>query len=128
MSRMRQIEIEVSGQRHIAMAAQGKGVLWLHLNGETYTIETEKKSTRRGKSSGSASRPGEVLAPMPGKIIKSLVKPGDKVKTQQVLIVMEAMKMEYTLKAHADGTVAEVSVQAGEQVTLGQLLARVELL
>jgi 3-methylcrotonyl-CoA carboxylase alpha subunit len=66
------------------------------------------------------------LAPMPGKIIKVLVENGDTVKAGQPLVVMEAMKMEHTLAAPHDGTIASLAVEAGQQVEGGTVIAVVE--
>ena len=70
--------------------------------------------------------PGSVTAAMPGKIIDVMVKAGDEVTFEQPLVVMEAMKMEYTLTAPKSGRVDEVFTQAGEQVNDGALLLRIE--
>ncbi len=59
---------------------------------------------------------GGLTAPMPGKIIAVQVKAGDQVKRGQPLLVMEAMKMEHTISAPADGTVKEVFFAIGDQV------------
>jgi 3-methylcrotonyl-CoA carboxylase alpha subunit len=62
---------------------------------------------------------GCVTAPLPGKIVQVLVRPGAKVRKGEVLLVMEAMKMEHTIAAPADGTVAHVGFAEGEQVEEG---------
>ena len=62
----------------------------------------------------------------PGKISKVLVVQEQVVKAGQVLIVMEAMKMEYTLKSEVDGQVASISAQVGEQVPLGKVLLHIQ--
>ena len=62
---------------------------------------------------------GRLTAPMPGKVVSFLVKAGDAVKTGQALAVMEAMKMEHTIAAPADGTVAELLYAPGDQVAEG---------
>jgi acetyl/propionyl-CoA carboxylase alpha subunit len=125
---MKNLTLQVKGSAVSGEAAYARGVLWIHLDGETFVYEVPKKESRRGgRAGGQGSHPGEVLAPMPGKIIKILVEPGAQVAAQQVLIVMEAMKMEYTLKAQAEGTVASVNCQAGEQVALGQCLVKMEV-
>lgn len=62
---------------------------------------------------------GGLTAPMPGKIIALSVKAGDKVKSGDALLVMEAMKMEHTIHAPKDGTVDEVFFSVGDQVTDG---------
>jgi 3-methylcrotonyl-CoA carboxylase alpha subunit len=61
---------------------------------------------------------------MPGKVVQLLVKAGDKVKRGQALAVLEAMKMEHTLSAPADETVASVAVAAGDQVAEGTIVIR----
>jgi biotin carboxyl carrier protein len=66
------------------------------------------------------------LAPMPGKIIKVLVKNGDAVKAGQPIVVMEAMKMEHTLSAPHDGTVGALAVEPGQQVEGGAVIAVIE--
>ncbi|MBE2261557.1 MAG: acetyl/propionyl/methylcrotonyl-CoA carboxylase subunit alpha [Burkholderiaceae bacterium] len=62
---------------------------------------------------------GRLTAPMPGKVVSFAVKAGDKVKAGQALAVMEAMKMEHTIAAPADGTVAELLYAPGDQVAEG---------
>jgi len=69
---------------------------------------------------------GGCIAPMPGKVIELRVAEGDSVQAGQVLLIMEAMKMEHTVTAPHDGTVAQVSVAAGDQVDADALLAVVE--
>ena len=102
------------------------GQLWAHWQGRNICLsnleadsvssrKTQKGRIRRGRS-------GDILAPMPGKISKVLVQVESKVEAGQTLIVMEAMKMEYTLKAEVAGTVKSIQIQAGQQVPLGKVL------
>ena len=62
---------------------------------------------------------GRLTAPMPGKVLSFAVKSGDKVHKGQALAVMEAMKMEHTIAAPVDGTVAELLYAPGDQVSEG---------
>ncbi|MFV0497191.1 MAG: biotin/lipoyl-containing protein [Candidatus Fimivivens sp.] len=63
-----------------------------------------------------------VNAPMPGTVLKMLVKKGASVTNGQVLLVLEAMKMENEIYAPCDGTVASVTVNAGSAVNAGDLM------
>lgn len=68
------------------------------------------------------SNANAVTAPMPGKVISMLVAPGDTVTADQPLVILEAMKMEMTLKAPRDGTVSDVGAEEGALVDDGQAL------
>ena len=67
----------------------------------------------------STTTAGRLTAPMPGKVVSFAVKTGDAVKAGQTLAVMEAMKMEHTIAAPQDGTVAELLYAPGDQVAEG---------
>ncbi|ROP73846.1 3-methylcrotonoyl-CoA carboxylase alpha subunit /biotin carboxylase /acetyl-CoA carboxylase carboxyltransferase subunit alpha [Stenotrophomonas rhizophila] len=69
---------------------------------------------------------GSLVAPMPGRIVATLVSPGTAVKRGAPLLVLEAMKMEHTLQAPADGTVQGYRVKAGDQVGDGAVLVDFE--
>jgi propionyl-CoA carboxylase alpha chain len=69
---------------------------------------------------------GSLVAPMPGTVIRVGVAVGDEVKEGQPLLWLEAMKMEHTIAAPADGVVGELRVEAGQQVEVGAVLAIVE--
>ncbi len=98
--------------------------VWVHFRGETWLVEPKVKGKKKAGSQSTA-HDGEVLAPMPGKIIKVPVTSGQKVDLGQVVIVMEAMKMEYTLTASRAGTVGPIDCREGQQVELGQLLTKI---
>ncbi|HYF44225.1 MAG TPA: biotin/lipoyl-containing protein, partial [Ramlibacter sp.] len=68
---------------------------------------------------------GRLTAPMPGKVVSFAVKAGDTVRKGQPLAVMEAMKMEHTIAAPADGTVAELLFAPGDQVAEGAELLKI---
>jgi 3-methylcrotonyl-CoA carboxylase alpha subunit len=69
---------------------------------------------------------GTLAAPMPGKVLQVLVAVGAKVAKGTPLVILEAMKMEHSIAAPHDGSVAEIHFQAGEQVNEGALLLRLE--
>ncbi|WP_349256514.1 acetyl/propionyl/methylcrotonyl-CoA carboxylase subunit alpha [Ramlibacter sp.] len=72
----------------------------------------------------SAAEGGRLTAPMPGKVVSFAVKAGEQVKKGQALAVMETMKMEHTIAAPADGTVAELLYAPGDQVAEGAELLK----
>jgi propionyl-CoA carboxylase alpha chain len=75
---------------------------------------------------GSALEKGSLVAPMPGNVIRLGAAVGDAVTAGQPLIWLEAMKMEHTITAPTDGALVELNVNAGQQVEVGAVLARVE--
>jgi propionyl-CoA carboxylase alpha chain len=70
---------------------------------------------------------GSLVAPMPGTVVRVGVEVGDKVVAGQGLVWLEAMKMEHTISAPADGVLVELSVAAGQQVEVGAVLAVVQV-
>jgi acetyl/propionyl-CoA carboxylase alpha subunit len=81
------------------------------------------KSLKKKKSAGEEH---EMISPMPGKILKVMVKAGDEVLKNQALVVMEAMKMEHTIKASKDGVIKNVKFSENDQVTGGIVLVEFE--
>jgi len=80
---------------------------------------------RAGGTLGSSAHDGDILAPMPGKVIAVDVAEGQQVDAGQRLMVLEAMKMEHALTAPFAGTVTELTAHEGSQVQVEALLARV---
>ncbi len=99
----------------------------LVLDGETYAVEAGGTVASGGAGRGrSASRTGEVRAPMPGLVVGLQAAAGAGVATGQLLIIMEAMKMQMEIRAPHTGTVRQVHVAAGQEVAGGQLLVTIE--
>ena len=86
------------------------------------TLNDRRRSPCGEDSGASGSGPQRLLAPMPGKVVRILVKPGDAVRARQPVVVVEAMKMENELRVGRDGTVAEIHVHEGSSVDAGALL------
>ncbi len=84
------------------------------------------ESAARGHRPGAGAGAGGVEAPMSGTIVKVAVARGDAVAARDVLVVMEAMKMEHTIVAPYDGRVAQVDVAPGDSVGAGDALVRIE--
>ena len=125
----------LDGRSHeIALIEQPprSGNLTVHVNGRVVTAAVGASRgpwARRGPEAGAGGHPPGVrtlVAPMPGKVVKVLVKPGDAVAARQGLVVVEAMKMENELRAPKAGTVSEVKVSEGESVEAGAILVVIE--
>ena len=81
---------------------------------------------RRQGGGAAGSGPLRIVAPMPGKVVRVLVKAGDAVRARQPVVVVEAMKMENELRADRDGTVAEIHTREGMSVEAGALLVVIQ--
>jgi biotin carboxyl carrier protein len=88
--------------------------------------DAARRLARGGAKAREVSGRVQIRAMMPGRVVSVLVKPGDEVKAEQGVIVIEAMKMENELKSAKTGKVIEVKVAAGQTVEKGELLAVIE--
>ena len=91
------------------------------------TVEDEREK-RLSKAAGGVTQTGEFVlrAPMPGLVVKVAVAEGEAVKTAQVLVILESMKMQNELKSPREGKVSRVQVKAGDSVEQRQILLSVE--
>ena len=89
-------------------------------------MNARRRWGQQGDGSAAGTGPQRITAPMPGKIVRILVKPGEAVQPRQPIIVVEAMKMENELRAAREGTVTEVHVREGASVEAGALLVVVQ--
>lgn len=94
--------------------------------GPAGAIHTEEVSAPTASPAASTSAGHEVAAPLAGNVFKVVVKAGQQVNAGDVLIVLEAMKMETDIKAEQSGTVAEILIKEGDSVAVGDVLLRVE--
>jgi biotin carboxyl carrier protein len=112
----------------VIVPGKARGELGVHVNGRQVLLsiaESGRAQARRGPTAH-GSGPQRLTAPMPGKVVKVLVAPGDTVEAGQGLVVVEAMKMENELRALKAGRVVSVSVAEGQSVDAGAVLAVVE--
>lgn len=126
---MKLMKFDWNGKTVEGFAQKIKDKLWIYRDGKTFVLDQDSTLSRgrksRKKAEGKASA-DHISAPMPGKITKILTQTGDKVQLGQALLVMEAMKMEYTLKSEMEGTVDNITVSLGQQVALGELLIQLK--
>ncbi|MBL7543108.1 MAG: acetyl-CoA carboxylase biotin carboxyl carrier protein subunit [Bdellovibrionaceae bacterium] len=124
---MQKMDKKIGGEMYKVVAQCVDDKIWIHMNGETIVLDAEVSTgRRRGKSSGKDAKSNVILAPMPGKITKLFKKQGELVVIGESVLVMEAMKMEYTLKANINGTIKKVAFKEGDQVVLGAQIVDIE--
>ena len=111
---------EVPTRRAVVVPVPGGA--WVSLDGHCEFFEPVRGTTPLPPRTADPN----VRAPMTGRIVAVRVKPGDAVKTGDVLVTLEAMKMEYRLAASAGGKVASVKCAAGDRVDIGALLVTLE--
>ena len=112
----------------IAVEPLGRGEQVVYVDGQAHHARIpgpEALFGRRGHET-SSSAASALVAPMPGRIVKVLVKPGDRVVPGQGLVVVEAMKMENELRARGHGTVTAVRVSEGMSIDANAVLITVE--
>jgi 3-methylcrotonyl-CoA carboxylase alpha subunit len=117
-----ELEVQFNGQRRTLSVYQDQATA------HVFAPEGATKIgviDRLAHASEAQAEGGRLTAPMPGKVVSFAVKTGDKVSRGQPLAVMEAMKMEHTIAAPADGTVEELLYAPGDQVTEGAELLRI---
>jgi biotin carboxyl carrier protein len=112
----------------VVVPQNGNGGVDVFIDGHRIAVGQRSGVGRRtrGVAGAQGSGPQRVTAPMPGKIVRVLVKPGDEVQPRQGLVVVEAMKMENELRAARSGRVREVFVAEGQSVEAGTALVVVE--
>ncbi len=112
-----------NGQRFPAYTAAAGQQRYVQVDGQQYAL-TRVEPGRRGSSSAAGS--GDLTAEMPGQVMDVRVAEGDAVASGDVLVVLEAMKMEIRVTAPADGTVAKLHAQRGQVVERGQVLVELD--
>lgn len=146
------VSAEVDGRSYLLEArVSGPGVHLLMLDGRVYECRVEAdagraaaaeihigsrafsvtlidpKRLRGGRSAGAQSDgTAQIVAPMPGKVVRLLVEQGAQVEAGDSIVVVEAMKMQNEMKSPRAGTVTELHAQAGATVKAGEVLAVIE--
>ncbi|MBQ7450633.1 biotin/lipoyl-binding protein [bacterium] len=112
--------VSVNGKKY-AVAIEGNKAT---VNGKLYDIDIKEGIEAKAKKSSSEG--SEVKAGLPGNVLKVQVEEGDRIEEGDVLLIVEAMKMETEIKSPVSGTVASVEVSVGDHVQAGQVLVTIE--
>ncbi len=113
----RRVEVSLPGDLALGngAVAAGAGV-----------IRKKPKPRKRGAHAGAAASGDAVTAPMQGTVVKVAVEEGQEVAAGDLVVVLEAMKMENPVTAHKDGTITGLAVEAGAAITQGTVLAEIK--
>jgi biotin carboxyl carrier protein len=121
--------ILLNGKSHeVRIAPTPTGALTLQTAHHEFTAEVIDPRAWRRRRHGALEAEGrqQILAPMPGKIVRVLVQAGEKVEAGQGLIVVEAMKMQNEIRSPKSGTVERLLVKEGQPVNAGEILAWID--
>lgn len=107
---------------------QAAGEMRAYLAGRIIAVSVNGRRTGRAAADTGSGAHGEqkVVAPMPGRVVRVLVAPGDEVERRQAVVVVEAMKMENELRSPKAGRVKDVTVTPGTSVEAGRVLVVIE--
>ena len=119
------VHIDLNGLKQKITFSRNEQALTVFSNAQNYIFEHIQPKISNEDSSSNESN---LKAPMPGVITKVLVSAKDQVKKDDILLTLEAMKIEYTIRAPQDGVIAAAYFQAGDQVKAGDELVEFELL
>jgi glutaconyl-CoA/methylmalonyl-CoA decarboxylase subunit gamma len=137
---MKKFEFTINGNKYeVNLKDVEENIAHIEVNGTDYSVEIHREikmnKTPRLVRSEVRTRPNEghivkkgsaggyqVMAPLPGSIFKMLVKEGDEVKKGDVLLIMEAMKMENNVMSEKEGVVKSVRVKVGDNVLQNDVL------
>ncbi len=128
LSRPGVISMIVDGRNYEVKREQAASDLHFWVNGARYVAEVRDPRSLRSRRGGaeSAEGPKKLTAPMPGKVVRVLVKEQDEVEQGQGVVVVEAMKMQNELKSPKKGVVQKVLATEGAAVNAGDVLAIIE--
>jgi len=122
---MKLIELMIDGEVQLALTEQVGADLWVSSKGWSYKIKNFGVNRPKSKKKSLVGN-GAITAPMPGQILKILVNNGEEVTEGQALFIVEAMKMEHTLKAPYEGKVSNLNFKAGDSVNSTDVILKIE--
>lgn len=141
---MKSFKFKIFGNEYIVNIKEAEGqTIKLEVNGSEYVVDMEKevKSTKTPtlvrsqpktvaapaqNTLAAKTSTRKITAPLPGVILELRVKEGDQVKTGDLLLIMEAMKMENNILAEHTGVVKDIKVHKGDTVLQGDLMIEIE--
>lgn len=122
---MQKIKLEINNKLELVTYKKVASKIYIHCNGESVTVDTDTKKKKKVNRPASSMQTS-VVSPMPGQVTQVLVGLNQKVKKGDLLLSMEAMKMEYNFFAQRDATVSVLNCKVDDQVIAEKILLELE--
>lgn len=119
------VALEVAGEIFPVRTARAGDRVFVWCAGRTLEVRREMLPAARRRSSGAADAGAGLLAPMPGRVRRISIPRGERVAKGDVVLVLEAMKMEHAIRAPRDGVVTRLDHREGDLVDAGAVLAEI---
>lgn len=110
------------GRTRMAYAVRAGGATWVFIDGTTHVVDRSAAGRRAARADAETA----LAAPMPATVVRVMAAPGQAVARGDVLLVLEAMKIELPIKSPRDGVIASVACRPGELVQPGVPLVELE--
>lgn len=118
--------LRLAGRVHRYYVLRRDNVLHVCVDGNSYRFERIQTTARRAGAAGAGKASNQLVAPMPGTVLKINGKPGDRFEPHAPIIIMESMKMEMSLTAPNSVVLKSVDCKVGQLVDMGLVLAQLE--
>jgi biotin carboxyl carrier protein len=117
-----QLKIKLGNRVIKCVISEGEDNKFVFLDGDIFKVKrielTGRKKTKK--------KEGDLNSPISGTIVEVKAKEGSKIKKDEVIMIIEAMKMEYLIRSPYDGTVKKVHFKKKDQIEIGQITAEIE--
>lgn len=117
-----QLKIKLGGRAIKCVISEGEDNKFVFLDGDIFKVKrielTGRKKTKK--------KEGDLNSPISGTIVEVKAKEGSKIKKDDVIMIIEAMKMEYLIRSPYDGTVKKIHFKKKGQIEIGQITAEIE--
>lgn len=122
------ISILADGKLRRVFVTENQKRTYVHIGGKVVILDDaiQESDRQRSGAGGSGAAPGAITSPMPGNLIKVMVKEGDSVEEGQALVIVEAMKMENEIRSPSNGIVKSVNFSVGDLVDAGVPIVELE--